>query len=309
MKKVGDFLDKIGAILREKRLEKGLTLEDVSKKTRLLVPYLRAIEEGNVEFFKNDLSYVSYYVRYYSTELGIDYNSFKADIEATIYEYTKSLDVAEVRRNLEISNKIKDQSQKNSGKRKSVKVQTQRKRKRFDFSMIAFVATALIVVSLLVYVGVRYVPQWLANDPIQEPEPTPNIPDDGNDKDPDPAVPVPPVKEITVTKLNPTTYEIRNWSTDTPVDISLKIVNRSWIQLSVDGKVLDNPVSKIYESGETIHLSESPVANKEVLFHVGYMNNNEVYVNDKRIELDSSIATVQGSAKIYFKFVQDGGSE
>lgn len=303
------FLDKIGAILREKRLEKGLTLEDVSKKTRLLVPYLRAIEEGNVEFFKNDLSYVSYYVRYYSTELGIDYNSFKDDIEATIYEYTKSLDVAEVRRNLEISNKIKDQSQKNSGKRKSVKVQTQRKRKRFDFSMIAFVATALIVVSLLVYVGVRYVPQWLANDPIQEPEPTPNIPDDGNDKDPDPAVPVPPVKEITVTKLNPTTYEIRNWSTDTPVDISLKIVNRSWIQLSVDGKVLDNPVSKIYESGETIHLSESPVANKEVLFHVGYMNNNEVYVNDKRIELDSSIATVQGSAKIYFKFVQDGGSE
>ena len=41
-------MDKIGKILKDKRLELGITVEEVSQRTRLTVKHIKAIEEGDI---------------------------------------------------------------------------------------------------------------------------------------------------------------------------------------------------------------------------------------------------------------------
>ena len=54
-------MKEIGATLRKRREELGYTLEEMSNKTRISVAQLNALEEGDLEFFKDDLSYVRYF--------------------------------------------------------------------------------------------------------------------------------------------------------------------------------------------------------------------------------------------------------
>ena len=42
-------MKELGAILLEARAERGLSLEDLSERTRIRVDYLKAVEEGNPE--------------------------------------------------------------------------------------------------------------------------------------------------------------------------------------------------------------------------------------------------------------------
>lgn len=44
-------MEEIGRLLKEKRLELGLTIEEVSDQTRLTQKHIKALEEGNISFF------------------------------------------------------------------------------------------------------------------------------------------------------------------------------------------------------------------------------------------------------------------
>ena len=57
-------MKEIGATLKKRREELGYTLEEMSNKTRISVAQLKALEDGDLEFFKDDLSYVRYFVRF-----------------------------------------------------------------------------------------------------------------------------------------------------------------------------------------------------------------------------------------------------
>ena len=89
-------MENIGQILKEKRLELNYTLEDMSQKTKMSTVQLKAIEDGNISFFKEDLSYLSYFVRYYSNALNIDYNELRKDLDHTITEFTQTISIKEI---------------------------------------------------------------------------------------------------------------------------------------------------------------------------------------------------------------------
>lgn len=64
-------MDNIGEILKNKRLEKGLTLEDVSNLTKIRKKYLEALESGNYEDIPEKV-YVKGFLKIYSDFLELD---------------------------------------------------------------------------------------------------------------------------------------------------------------------------------------------------------------------------------------------
>lgn len=44
-------MEKIGNMLKEKRIELGMSVEDISEKTRLTTKHIKALEEGDISFF------------------------------------------------------------------------------------------------------------------------------------------------------------------------------------------------------------------------------------------------------------------
>lgn len=64
-------MTKAGEKLKEKRLEKGLTLEDVSKSTKIKAEFLEFIENGSYEKLPS-VSYAQGFVRNYAKFLGLN---------------------------------------------------------------------------------------------------------------------------------------------------------------------------------------------------------------------------------------------
>ena len=67
-------MKEIGAVLYEARTEQGLTLEELSERTRIRVDYLKAVEEGNPEKVPGEAYFA--FIRTYAREVGLDPRSF-----------------------------------------------------------------------------------------------------------------------------------------------------------------------------------------------------------------------------------------
>jgi cytoskeletal protein RodZ len=61
----------IGAMLKEEREAKGVSLEDVQRRSRISIRYLEALEEGNFDAIPGEV-YVRGFLKRYAESLGID---------------------------------------------------------------------------------------------------------------------------------------------------------------------------------------------------------------------------------------------
>lgn len=53
-------MEDFSKLLKEKREQAGLSIDDVCEKTRLTQKHIKALEDGNMEFFRDDLSYMRF---------------------------------------------------------------------------------------------------------------------------------------------------------------------------------------------------------------------------------------------------------
>lgn len=65
-------MQEIGALLRKRREEKGLTLQDLQAQTKIRLRYLQAIEEGDLGKIPLGEVYVKGFIRAYAQALGLD---------------------------------------------------------------------------------------------------------------------------------------------------------------------------------------------------------------------------------------------
>ncbi|MDE6195628.1 MAG: helix-turn-helix domain-containing protein, partial [Erysipelotrichaceae bacterium] len=70
-------MKKIGLLLKQRREELGLSIEEVSHRTRLTIKYIKAIEEGDISYFKDDLSYLRFFLRSYCETIDLDFCELK----------------------------------------------------------------------------------------------------------------------------------------------------------------------------------------------------------------------------------------
>lgn len=70
----------VGAVLYEARTARGITLEEISARTRIRVDYLKAVEEGAPEKVPGE-AYFRAFVRTYAREVGLDPEALLAQYE------------------------------------------------------------------------------------------------------------------------------------------------------------------------------------------------------------------------------------
>ncbi|MDO4673440.1 MAG: helix-turn-helix domain-containing protein, partial [Porphyromonadaceae bacterium] len=81
-------------ILRQRRIDLNLSIQDVSSQTRLAPEYIQAIELNNLEVFSDDFSFVRYFVRAYCDAIGVNWQAISAQVDANIRAYAHQRNMA-----------------------------------------------------------------------------------------------------------------------------------------------------------------------------------------------------------------------
>lgn len=297
-------MENIASQLKQARLDLGMSIEDAVTKSKFTLAQIKAIESGDLDFFKADLSYFSYMIRYYSNVLHYDYELLRDDVEAIVAQDEFTQEIEQLRQNVQIKTKQASPKKNTTGKKK-------RRKKQIDYSFLAFLFSSFLLVLVLLYVGVKYVPKWFKEDPVKPPvvvEPGDETNDDTPGETPEEPDNDLGKETLVVTPLvnDPTQIEIKGWEEDQEVDVKLVFkAEATWISASVNNAVLTEPLSTTYFKDDEIVVKEKASENKEIMFHLGKMLGNEFYVNDQKVELDENIQNNAGVVKLYFKFIKE----
>ena len=146
-------MEEIGRLLKEKRLELGLTIEEVSDQTRLTQKHIKALEEGNISFFHDDLSYLRFFVKSYCDVLGLDFeDKLRKDVNDYTMTFTTSAQInhEEIEKNIAKSEKLSKVSTAN------VKTRQKRRFRKPDMSLVSLIAIVAVVAIVIMFAFVVF---------------------------------------------------------------------------------------------------------------------------------------------------------
>lgn len=286
----------IGEKLRLAREKQGIPLEEMSNRTKIAVDRLKAIEEGNIGFFDDDISYLRYYIRFYCNALKIDYEQFRDQLENAVDEFHTTLKLQKIEETNDIERSIKKKAEVHNIQEKL--------NKKLDLPMLSLIVIVIILLIALTSVFFVYIlPQWRSPDPsFQHSDPivNPDITDEPDENDP--IVDVPTTSKLQFSAVDSRTYQIIDWYDNEEVAIKITFGRDTWIKVFYDGEASDNPASKIYQKGTSLEILYNAKKDSEIMIHLGGMNGNSIFINDKQVELSQSIANFSSGLKLTFIF-------
>ncbi len=81
-------------ILKKRRLDLNLSIQDIAIQTHLSPDFIRAIEENNLDVFSDDFSFVRYFVHSYADVIGVNWMAIAPEVDASISAYAAARDMA-----------------------------------------------------------------------------------------------------------------------------------------------------------------------------------------------------------------------
>lgn len=290
----GYVMEHVGIMLKAKREETGLSLEEISEQTKITTPQLVAVEKGNVSYFGDDVSFYRFRALAYGRAVGLDEAEIKAQVERDIALYQQSIQDKKA---------VKIQTIE-----KNIKKQTNAKRKRqIDFSWLGMIAVIAIVIITLVVVFIKYiVPELQPKAPTGGVAATFPIVVDYDDSIVDNQTPLPnptePAKTLTISKTDPKTFVVTGYQEK--MDLSIILVNFSSVSVYQNDIRLANPEAKVY-GNETIVVPLEIKDNDVVKVTLGYIKGSKMLLNDQEIPLDESYINQGLSIEIQLQFKGD----
>ena len=308
-------MESIGDKLKEKRLELNYSLDDMSVKTKLSKVQLKAIEEGNIAFFEDDLSYLTYFVRYYANALGINYEELRRELDATISGYTQTLSISKMKD----IDRIDQSVAQRRGPQARRKVAVHKK----DLAAIGMIALALAILIGLGFVFVKVIipsfqknPGDVVERPIppnkEEPGKTPETPGETPEtpgETPETPGETPetpePSENLTITKVEGRdVYDITGWQENEDILFEMDIKISTTLRFTLDGAVQTTPESGVvYNAGDTIPFTTKAVADKVLDISIGYPLNNGITINGTSVALDASVTGSKSAKTVTFRFI------
>lgn len=286
-------MQKLGQIIKERREELGYTLKAISEKTRVPINKLEAIENGDLKFFENDMSYVKFYVRYYCNALHLNFDDYKDELESSLDEFSNTTKMIKQVEFEEINSRLTQRTQTSTSKKK-----------KFDFSFVSFIS---IVVVLVVGIAIVFFFMILPNlnkssDPL--------ITDDQREVPSEIVTPDEPVDEtpvvtnqaITVTKVGISDYQITNFTDQQEIQFVIEFKYNSYASVQIDGVYSLNPSSQLFNAGTILDMKLNAKADEVIDFYVGYMAGSVIKLDGQVIELDPSVANKEGKVSFSFTF-------
>lgn len=316
-------MKEIGKKLLNQRKKMGLSYEDVSEITKLPLPYLKAIEKGDLEYFKNDLTYVRFYVRSYCKAVGLPYENMKDDVLESINEYTHTLTVKELQAQEEVeanivekSENIRDSKGPQLTKKDRVSIRTNvqqstrfRKARRVDFAYLSLIIVASLIVVLLVYVGVTALldkedTPAPKQDPISVKTPTPEVEKPKKETDKEDKKEKEEVKpKLTFTKEKPGEYVVGGIKADETIRFEVSFPTASQFNLW-RGNVAVEGAYRYFNANEPYIVEEKATKMKTIYtFNFWNYQKNVIKINGEELKLDEIPAPQNGVTYIVVKVI------
>lgn len=316
-------MKEIGKKLKERREKLNLTFDDISQITKMSVPHIKAIERGDLDYFKNDLSYVRFYVRSYCKAVNVPYDDFRDNVLDSVDEYTNTLTLkaikeyedvemhvhekVEAKRNETVVNLMNDGKGPKAAKKDRVSISqnaqsTSRFRKaKLDIPFLSLIVVAVIVVLLIVYVGVTMLldndSKDIPNeDPIVEKEPTPTP-----EKEPEVEKPV----EVSAVKIeeqakNAFMYNVKGIKKEDKLKLEVTFPANNYFNLWKNGAIVPNAQGS-YTPDKGFILETDWLANDEYTLNIWDYKGIVVTINGQKLELKENEGMIAEGVH-YFTF-------
>jgi cytoskeletal protein RodZ len=295
------FLTELGARLKEARLAKGYSLDDLQEITKIQKRYLIGIEEGNYSIMPGAF-YVRAFIKQYADAVGLD-------ADQVLTEYRK--DVPEIQKE-EVA-----QSFSQSPSRRNMKSTSSNKTMEAMPKLIValFAIVIIVVISTLYLQKLGDVPDVAeeTNKPIeyaQNPSSTQNnkpaTTEDDNETDSEeqtePVQTEPePTQEISVGTVvgENTTYEVSGIDT---LKIRVEVSGDTWVGIRNEQRD-EQVTAKVYYAGDIVE--NDSTADGYARIRLGNSKVAKVYVNDVELQYAQELV----SQNIILKLVQDEQGE
>lgn len=282
-------MNNLGEEIKRTRIEKGLSVEDLSNKTMLSAAVIRDIENGAFDRYKGDETYVKMYLKKISKALELDAD----EVTQTYMDLTEELKKED----------LKKESEKQEAR--------QLKRKEFQFENPKFAGNAQVyedkshvkiirgvIVGLVAALIIGVV--WYGISVIK----TPSEPTDFTDPTTQVDGSVDTKKEEekkTETKRTETKKEEKqavfkrtgdfSYKVTIPKDkknvvIRIKLTDKAWLGLYVDGEELSKYPGKVYDKGNVKFTIPSDSIKKTIRIRSGANHPyDKYYINKVKIPL------------------------
>ncbi len=307
-------MEKIGLLLKQRREELGLTIEEVSNRTRLTIKHIKAIENGDISYFKDDLSYLRFFLRSYCETIDLDFCELKDLLNESINDYTASFSVATIKRHEAIERNIRNRSDTITEEKKR-KVQKKDRRFSVDISLLSFIGIGIVILIGVVFAAIFILKDGIlsskdkniANIPNTLPEEV--IPSEEQSQPNQEAIQPPQeekeeVHEFAITKVSEREYQLHNIKENDEVNFEVIFGSSSAFRVLVDGVELSNPAYKIYPYNSTLEIKQIAKKGTRISLAFGFMQNNRIKVNGVEVEIDKAYKTLPGS--VVLEFVVEG---
>lgn len=295
----------VGSRLKEQREEVGFTLEEMSAKTKITVPQLRALEEGDLNYFKEDISYVPYFVRFYAQALYLDYDTLRADVDLAIKDLHQTQKMNVIKQNKQTDDNVKKRVANQKSDYFSGVLRPAGKR-RIDYSLLSLlVFVILLLITLLVVFFVYVLPMINDSNAQNQDNKIVGLPENPNDVEQKPNeddTDIPFISNAVVTQINSVNYEITGYAENEEILFSVTFARDVWMKVYIDGVATDNPMSKTYKKDEVMELRLLAKDDTNVMLHFGNLKDNVLKINNDQIVWDTSIANWLRGIRINFRF-------
>lgn len=285
-------MEEIGKLLKEKREALGLSIEDVSEKTRLTPKHIKALEQGELSFFREDLSYLRYFVKSYCDVVGLDFDEIKDKLRQDIHDYTTSFVT-----NTELSHQEMERNIANSEKLSNIK--SKKKVKKPDFSIVSLIAIITVVVVVILCAFLLYLRSSKNEKPVSGNRPIAPVQDEQGeneaiiDKKPsDDQTKEEEKKELEIIQGEDVKhFTLNNLKEGDKLTITTKFNGSSsgYSVTVLDGSKNEVFNDKIYQYQETANTEITVKKGMKFNVYVGCMVQTEIKINDKVVKVDNSV--------------------
>jgi cytoskeletal protein RodZ len=302
----------IGSLLKARREELGFSLSQMSEKTKVPLHKLQAIEDDNIAYFKDEITYLKFYVRYYFNALHLNFEEYKDQYNASVDHYTESAQLVKTQEMRELHQRVATGANARLPKKAPVTRKQLKKPMWSDLAFISMIVIGLVVVLALLFIFFQTVLPLLSKaqdnqQVIVVPDPIDHETDPVDDPD-DPDEPV----VFTVTKTSQvdkngqlTNYEVTGYTEGDTVTIEVEIKSAaSWVSSKVDGISTVNPPRRDYVRGEIYTLIVTAQLDRTIEIYIGNLKSQILRINGSVIEMDPQLLEERPNSSFYFRFVE-----
>jgi transcriptional regulator with XRE-family HTH domain len=252
----------IGLELQQARMEKKITLEELSGRTHIAKKYLKALEDGDYRIFPGEV-YLRGALRRYAQEVGLS--------------STQVIDWYEA-----VSRDKFQEPEKHVESKEPPRNEMVRKEKPAAGRFIIIILCVILIVAAGRFAFTLLAERGAGPDVPPPPPPSVEEPVDGdpdeNDTDPQDSVVTPVFNIEHYSDSGVETYSVHGAET---LLVSLSFSERCWVRVTADGI---QTADENFRAG----MDYSSAANREVILNVGYPAGLHLKINEQPVEIPYS---------------------